>query len=107
MRRILWVAFGSHLSLSSLSKPGCAAVGACPSFMGQRIPIMTIGTVKFFNPDKGFGFIAPDGGGDDAFVHISAVERAGLRGLNENQKIEFDMETGRNGKESATNLKLT
>ena len=64
------------------------------------------GTVKFFNQAKGYGFISPEDGGKDVFVHISAVERAGLRGLNENQKIDFEMETGRNGKESATNLKL-
>ena len=104
MRRILWVAFGSHLSLSSLSKPGCAAVRACPSFMGQRIPIMTIGTVKFFNPDKGFGFIAPDGGGDDAFVHISAVERAGMRTLDKDQRVSYDLEKDQRGKTSAVNL---
>ena len=67
---------------------------------------MPTGTVKWFNSTKGYGFIAPDGGGADVFVHISAVERAGLRGLNENQKIDFEMEAGRNGKESATNLKL-
>jgi cold shock protein len=66
---------------------------------------MPTGTVKWFNSTKGYGFIAPEGGGADVFVHISAVERAGLRGLNENQKIDFELETGRNGKESATNLK--
>ncbi len=65
---------------------------------------MTIGTVKFFNPDKGFGFIAPEGGGDDAFVHISAVERAGLRGLDEGQKVSFDTAEER-GKVAAANLK--
>ena len=67
---------------------------------------MATGTVKWFNPTKGFGFIEPDDGGKDAFVHISAVERAGLNGLNEGQKVSFDLEPGRNGKSSAENLKL-
>lgn len=66
---------------------------------------MSTGTVKFFNPTKGFGFIAPDDGSKDVFVHISAVERAGLGMLNENQKISFEVEKGSNGKISATNLK--
>jgi CspA family cold shock protein len=65
----------------------------------------TIGTVKFFNPTKGFGFIAPQDGSKDVFVHISAVERAGLSTLSENQKVSFDVERGVNGKVSATNLK--
>ena len=65
----------------------------------------TSGTVKFFNNAKGFGFIQPDGGAKDVFVHISAVERAGLATLSENQKVSFDLERGNNGKESAVNLK--
>ncbi|SCA57720.1 DNA-binding transcriptional repressor [Candidatus Terasakiella magnetica] len=65
---------------------------------------MAIGNVKWFNPTKGFGFIEPEDGGQDAFVHISAVERAGLSSLNEGQKVEYELETGRNGKSSATNL---
>jgi CspA family cold shock protein len=65
----------------------------------------TIGTVKFFNATKGFGFIAPDDGSKDVFVHISAVERAGLGTLKENQKVSFDLEKGNNGKTAATNLK--
>ena len=64
----------------------------------------TQGTVKFFNVNKGFGFIQPDQGGKDAFVHISAVERAGLSTLREGQKVSYDLETGRDGKQSATNL---
>jgi CspA family cold shock protein len=64
----------------------------------------TNGTVKFFNVNKGFGFIQPDQGGKDAFVHISAVERAGLSTLREGQKVSYDLETGRDGKQSATNL---
>jgi CspA family cold shock protein len=67
---------------------------------------MATGTVKWFNPTKGFGFIEPDDGGKDAFVHISAVERAGLNGLNEGQKVSFDLEPGRDGKSSAENLQL-
>jgi CspA family cold shock protein len=67
---------------------------------------MTTGTVKWFNTAKGFGFIAPDNGGKDAFVHISAVERAGLQHLVEGQKIQFDLVSdGRSGKMSADNLK--
>ena len=67
---------------------------------------MTTGTVKWFNATKGFGFIQPDNGGKDAFVHISAVERAGLTGLREGQKVEFELVTDkRNGKQSAENLK--
>ncbi len=66
---------------------------------------MTIGTVKWFNSDKGFGFIQPDDGGVDAFVHVSAVERAGMIGLREGQKISFDLaKVARTGKMSAANL---
>jgi len=65
---------------------------------------MTIGTVKWFNPTKGFGFIEPEDGSKDAFVHISAVERAGLPGLHEGQKVEFELVPGQNGKSSAENL---
>ena len=68
---------------------------------------MANGTVKWFNATKGFGFIAPDSGGKDIFVHISAVERAGLTGLQDNQKVTFDVESGRDGRESAANLKLS
>ena len=66
---------------------------------------MASGTVKWFNATKGFGFIQPDSGGKDVFVHISAVERAGLAGLNEDQKISYDVVNER-GKDSAGNLKV-
>jgi CspA family cold shock protein len=66
---------------------------------------MAVGTVKWFNPTKGFGFIQPEDGSKDVFVHISAVERAGLTGLREGQKVSFDLERGQQGKTSATNLK--
>lgn len=67
---------------------------------------MTIGTVKFFNEQKGYGFIQPEGGGNDAFVHITAVERAGMRSLRENQRISYDLQQDNRGKMSAVNLKL-
>ena len=67
---------------------------------------MANGTVKWFNPTKGFGFIEPENGGQDAFVHISAVERAGLRTLNEGQKVSYEVQPGRDGKSSAENLSI-
>ena len=67
---------------------------------------MATGTVKWFNTTKGFGFIAPDDGGNDAFVHISAVEAAGMTGLADDQKISFEMVEGRDGRSSAGELKL-
>lgn len=68
---------------------------------------MVKGTVKWFNPAKGYGFISPDDGSKDAFVHISAVQRAGLPGLTEGQRVQYDLQPGKNGKSSAENLKLT
>lgn len=67
---------------------------------------MPTGTVKWFNTTKGFGFIAPDDGGKDVFVHISAVERAGLKGLNDNQKVSYELLSGRDGRSSAGDLTL-
>lgn len=65
---------------------------------------MTVGTVKWFNPAKGYGFIEPEDGGKDAFVHISSVERAGLTTLREGQKIEFELVAGQDGRASAENI---
>ncbi len=67
---------------------------------------MATGTVKWFNATKGFGFIEPENGGSDAFVHISAVERAGLRSLNEGQKVSYELRPGQNGKSSAEDLQI-
>ena len=67
---------------------------------------MATGTVKWFNTTKGYGFIAPESGGKDVFVHISAVERSGLTGLADNQKVTYDLEAGRDGRESAVNIAL-
>lgn len=67
---------------------------------------MPVGTVKWFNNQKGYGFIAPDDGSDDAFVHISAVERSGLPGLDEGNRVEYELAPGRNGKLAAQNLRF-
>ncbi|ARO14010.1 cold-shock protein [Ketogulonicigenium robustum] len=67
---------------------------------------MATGTVKWFNTTKGYGFIAPEGSTKDVFVHISAVQRSGLEGLKDNQKVSFDIESSRDGRESAVNLSL-
>ncbi len=67
---------------------------------------MATGTVKWFNPTKGFGFIQPDSGGSDVFVHISAVERAGLSGLEDGSKVSYELEEDRRGRSSAGSLKL-
>ncbi len=67
---------------------------------------MTTGTVKFFNQSKGYGFIEPEDGGKDAFVHISAVEKAGLSSLQEGQRVSYELTPGKNGKSSAENLQL-
>jgi cold shock protein len=105
--RIVWRgSFGSILTTNATSTVGVLH-GARAAYLRfvKGIP-MTTGTVKWFNATKGFGFIQPDNGGKDAFVHISAVERAGLRNLTEGQKVEFDIVTDRRtGKQAADNLK--
>jgi CspA family cold shock protein len=85
-------------SLSPLAAP--AAIPAA----SQKEKDMTIGTVKFFNADKGYGFIAPESGGNDAFVHISAVQAAGMQTLDRDQRVSYELETDRRGKTSAVNL---
>lgn len=72
----------------------------------SEVTSLTTGTVKWFNRTKGYGFIQPEDGGADAFVHISAVERAGLDTLNEGERVEYELTRGRNGKSSAENLKI-
>jgi CspA family cold shock protein len=67
---------------------------------------MTTGTVKFFNADKGYGFIAPDGGGQDAFVHITALEQSGINTLNQNDRVTYDLENDKRGKQAAVNVKM-
>ena len=67
---------------------------------------MVTGKVKFFNAQKGYGFIAPEDGGKDAFVHISAVEKAGLRSLNQDQRVSYDLETDQRGRTSAVNIQV-
>lgn len=91
--------------------PGIRRDWLAPRHVARRAPKLEVkflntGTVKWFNAAKGFGFIQPEGGGADAFVHISAVERAGLDGLNEGDRVEYELVRGQNGKSSAENLKL-
>jgi len=74
------------------------------SGLNEKETIMPIGTVKFFNESKGYGFIAPEDGGNDAFVHISAVERAGMSTLNQDQRVSYELEEDKRGKMSAVNL---
>jgi CspA family cold shock protein len=87
-------------------RPGGTARGNIAAGGSERRSGMPTGTVKWFNSTKGYGFIAPDDGGKDVFVHISAVERAGLKGLNDNQKIGYELQSGRDGKQSAGDLRL-
>jgi CspA family cold shock protein len=81
--------------------PGGPIVGSSHKTRKTNMPI---GTVKFFNNDKGYGFIQPEGGGNDAFVHISAVERAGMATLDKDQRVSYELEEDRRGKMSAVNL---
>jgi CspA family cold shock protein len=81
--------------------PALSQICAAP---GTKDKVMAIGTVKFFNADKGYGFIAPEGGGGDAFVHISAVEAAGMATLDRDQRVSYELEEDRRGKVSAVKL---
>merc|ERR1712000_431653 len=90
----------SHSILLRLSRPA-----AIPRAVILRSTTMATGTVKWFNTTKGYGFIAPEGGSKDVFVHISAVECSGLTGLQDNQKVSYE-QSGRDGRESAINLEL-
>jgi CspA family cold shock protein len=74
------------------------------NLVSRKERFMPTGTVKFFNADKGYGFIQPDDGSPDSFVHISAVQAAGMQTLDRDQRVSYEVERGRNGKESATNL---
>jgi CspA family cold shock protein len=100
--------FGA-LRLLSPSFPAAAASGR-PAFglalSERRNTTMTTGTVKFFNADKGYGFIAPDGGGQDAFVHITALESSGINTLNQNDRVTYDLENDKRGKQAAVNVKM-
>jgi cold shock protein len=90
-------------------RPSCRAVGARrrSNHAGEEFPMAMTGTVKFFNGERGYGFIKPDDGGRDVFVHITAVERAGLKALTEGQRITFDVEPDKKGKgPKAVNLVL-
>jgi CspA family cold shock protein len=98
--------FCERVDLISMLLVGSDAIGLPWRQSKLRTKAMINGTVKFFNTTKGFGFISPEGGDKDAFVHISAVERSGLAGLYEGDKVTYELETGRDGKMSATNLTL-
>lgn len=96
--------YANPLSLSSTTKAGTRRCWRMPVIFGTKDTHMTTGTVKFFNADKGYGFIAPNDGGQDAFVHISAVERAGMHTLQKDQSVSYELETDQRGKTSAVNL---
>jgi cold shock protein len=95
--------FGGFFLLTTLLKPGAADLARAGT-LSHKENIMPIGTVKFFNLDKGYGFIQPEGSGNDAFVHISAVERAGMTTLNKDQRVSYDLEQDQRGKTKAVNL---
>jgi len=98
------MASGDQVFLAPLFTLGGAWIPAGAARRQKGSTLMPQGTVKWFNPTKGYGFIAPDTGGKDVFVHISAVQKAGLRSLNEGQKIGFDVEQQQNGRTAAVNL---
>ena len=93
-------------SLSKIVFPAVTLLRRGSSSLPMKGFVMTTGTVKWFNTTKGFGFIQPTGGTKDVFVHVSALERAGIRQLDDGQAVSFDLERDRNGRDSATNLAL-
>ena len=95
---------GDFLSIDDLTHDPPCRLSRRAHYRSRKEHIMPIGTVKFFNTDKGYGFIQPEDGGADSFVHISAVQAAGMQTLNKDQRLNFDVEQGRNGKASAVNL---
>ena len=99
-----WTVSRRFAAPHSFSSPLLAPEGRLAVRQRVRNRIMPIGTVKFFNTDKGYGFIQPDDGGNDAFVHISAVEKAGMRSLNKDQRVSYELEEGQRGRTSAINL---
>jgi CspA family cold shock protein len=104
--RLCWLPDSLHRRIQICWAAAFVAWRAASSKNHLKENYMTQGTVKWFNGQKGFGFIQPDDGGKDVFVHISAVERAGLQGLNEGQKVSFDVVSDRRtGKSSADNLR--
>ena len=117
-RRFMALSNGTHLGaacqkrarLGDLPPPRlhflAHSIGGLGMGIAGRKHYVAVGTVKWFNPTKGYGFIAPTGGDKDVFVHISAVERAGLGTLNEGQQVEYELARGNNGKMSAVNLKV-
>jgi cold shock protein len=96
--------FAAARFLLSLLPRHCVARRSGDAPTKKETEMAITGTVKFFNADKGYGFIAPDNGGNDAFVHISAVERAGMITLNQNQRVQYELEEDRRGKMAAVNL---
>jgi CspA family cold shock protein len=99
------------LAFNAGSQPECGCLRLIVGYTGRRLRTswrhrVAIGTVKWFNSTKGFGFIQPNDGGKDVFVHISAVEKAGLQELLEGQTVSFELFNGRNGKQSAENLRV-
>jgi CspA family cold shock protein len=90
-------------SFPAASAPGCPALGW---LTGNKDYNMINGTVKFFNADKGYGFIAPDTGGQDAFVHITALEASGINTLNQNDRVTYELEADKRGKQAAVNVKM-
>jgi cold shock protein len=92
------------LSIDDLTHDPRAAFRGRATTVSRKETTMPTGTVKFFNADKGYGFIAPDDGGADSFVHITAVQAAGMQSLDKDQRLNYEVEQGRNGKASAVNL---